>query len=291
MPTADKPDERLLSPDVASLALGTLKSNSKLNFSLRVVAMVFALVASSLAVVYVFLRADEMVQVLTDPARNGVIGEQLLALTAPAILLMIFAILAALAGMLAHSRGLEESVRTLDSVNRLRREGEVAVSARGLIVAFEEQMASAKRGHSLLLWIGRTLFIVTLGLFVASFISAIWHGVDPLTVGLGVSSLAGAVLGVATKMPESIAHDVANVMQLQLVVTGAHRQIGMLESDAFASLNNPETARADAHHMLLEVQDRIDNVVDTAIKQIEKFADPQPEAKVIQFRHPQAAVA
>ena len=43
--------------------------------------------------------------------------------------------------------------------------------------------------------------------------------------------------------------------------------------------------------MLLEVQNRIDNVVDTAIKQIEKFADPQPEAKVIQFRPPQAAVA
>jgi len=289
MATTDKPDERLLNPDVASLALGTLKSNSRLNFSLRVLAMLFALGASILAVTYVFIHADEMVQVLTDPARDSVISEQLLALTAPALLLMIFAVLAALGGMLAHSRGLDESVRTLDSVNRLRREGEVAVSARGLIVAFEEQLASAKRGHTLLLWIGRTLFIVTLGLFVAAFVSAIWHGVDALTVGLGASSLAGAVLGVATKMPESIAHDVANVVQLQLVVTGAHRQIGMLESDAFASLNNPETARGEAHRMLLEVQDRIDSVVDTAIKQIEKFADPQPEAQVIQFRRPKAA--
>ena len=219
------------------------------------------------------------------------LGEELLALTAPVLLLMLLAGLAAIVGFVVHSRGVDESVHTLDAVNRLRREGEVAVSARGLIVAFEEQLASAKRGHSLLLWIGRTLFIVTLGLFVAAFISALWHGVDPMTVGLGVGSLAGAVLGVATKMPESIAHDVANVMQLQLVVTGAHRQIGMLESDAFASLNNPETARAEAHTMLLEVQNRIDTVVDTAIKQVEKFADPQPEAKVIQFRSPQAAVA
>ena len=289
MASTDKPDERLLSPDVASLALGTLKSNSQLNFSARVLAMLFALASSILAVVYVFIRADEMVEVLTDPGRNNVTGEQLLALTAPALLLMIFAVLAAIGGFLAHSRGLDESVRTLDSVNRLRREGEVAVSARGLIVAFEEQLASAKRGHTLLLWIGRTLFIVTLGLFVASALSAIWHGVDPLTVGLGAGSLAGAVLGVATKMPESIAHDVANVVQLQLVVTGAHRQIGMLESDAFASLNNPETARSDAHTMLLEVQDRIEHVVDTAIKQIEKFADPQPEAQVVQFRRPKAA--
>ena len=289
MASTDKPDERLLSPDVANLALGTLKSNSQLNLSARVLAMLFALAASILAVAYVFIRADEMVEVLTDPQRGSMIGEQLLALTAPALLLMLFAVLAAIAGFLAHSRGLDESVRTLDSVNRLRREGEVAVSARGLIVAFEEQLASAKRGHTLLLWIGRTLFIVTLGLFVASAISAIWHGVDPLTVGLGAGSLAGAVLGVATKMPQSIAHDVANVVQLQLVVTGAHRQIGMLESDAFASLNNPETARGDAHGMLLEVQNRIEHVVDTAIKQIEKFADPQPEAEVVQFRRPKAA--
>jgi hypothetical protein len=290
MPTADKPDERLLNPDVADLALSTLKSNSKLNFSARVLLMLFALAASVLAVLYIFMHAGEMVQVLTDPSGN-VLGEELLALTAPVLLLMLLAALAAIAGFVVHSRGLEESVHTLDSVNRLRREGEVAVSARGLIVAFEEQLASAKRGHTLLLWIGRTLFIVTLGLFVASSISAIWHGVDPLTVGLGAGSLAGAVLGVATKMPESIAHDVANVMQLQLVVTGAHRQIGMLESDAFASLNNPETARADAHNMLLDVQNRIDTVVDTAIKQIEKFADPQPEARVFEFRRPQAAVA
>lgn len=289
MASTDKPDERLLSPDVANLALGTLKSNSQLNFSGRVLAMLFALAASILAVAYVFIRADEMVEVLTDPGRNNVIGEQLLALTAPALLLMVFAVLAAIAGFVAHSRGVEESVRTLDSVNRLRREGEVAVSARGLIVAFEEQLASAKRGHTLLLWIGRTLFIVTLGLFVAAFISAIWHGVDPLTVGLGAGSLAGAVLGVATKVPQSIAHDVANVMQLQLVVTGAHRQIGMLESDAFASLNNPETARADAHGMLLDVQNRIDSVIDTAIKQIEKFADPQPEARVFEFPRRMAA--
>ena len=58
-------------PTSPSLALGTLKSNSRLNFSARVLLMLFALAASTLAVVYVFIRADEMVQVLTDPARNA----------------------------------------------------------------------------------------------------------------------------------------------------------------------------------------------------------------------------
>lgn len=289
MAATKKPDERLLSPDVANLALGTLKLNSKLNFAARLLLMFFALGAAVLAVVYVFIRADEMVEVLTDPSHSKMIGEQLLALTAPVLLLILLAAAAAVVGFVAHSRGIDESVRTLDSVNRLRREGEVAVSARGLIVAFEEQLASAKRGHTLLLWIGRSLFIVTLGLFAAATISAIWHGVDALTIGLGAGSLAGAVLGVAKHVPETIAHDVANVVQVQLILTGAHRQISMLESDAFASLNSKDTPRAEAHTTLLQVQDRIEHVVDTAVKQIEKFADPQAEAQVIEFRRPKAA--
>jgi hypothetical protein len=287
-----KPDERLLSPDIASLTLGTLRRNSALNFAARLLLLLFALAASVLAVVYVYERADAMVAILTEPrAGTEMIGERLLALTAPVLLLTILAGLAAIVGFFAHSRGLDESVRTLDSVNRLRREGEVAVSARGLIVAFEEQLASAKRGHTLLLWIGRTMFIVTLGLFAASVISSLWHGVDPLAVGLGVSSLAGAIFGVAKKVPQTIAHDVANVVQLELVVTGAHRQISMLESDAFASLNNKETSRADAHSMVLDVQARIERVVDNAIKQIERYADPNPEVpnadNVVEF--PKAA--
>jgi hypothetical protein len=287
-----QPDERLPSPDIASLTLGTLRRNSRLNFAARLLLMLFALAVSVLAVVYVYERADAMVAILTEPrAGTEMIGERLLALTAPVLLLTMLAGLAAIVGFFAHSRGLDESIRTLDSVNRLRREGEVAVSARGLIVAFEEQLASAKRGHTLLLWIGRTMFIVTLGLFAASVISSLWHGVDPLAAGLGVTSLAGAIFGVAKKVPQTIAHDVANVVQLQLVVTGAHRQISMLESDAFASLNNQETSRADAHSMVLDVQARIERVVDNAIKQIERYADPNPEVpnadNVVEF--PKAA--
>ena len=289
---AKKPDDKLLSPDIAALALHTLKRNSGLNYTARVLLMLFALAASILAVVYVYDRADAMVAILTQPrAGTEMIGERLLALTAPVILLTILAALAAIVGFFAHSRGLDESIRTMDSVNRLRREGEVAVSARGLIVAFEEQLASAKRGHSLLLWIGRTMFIVTLGLFATSVISSLWHGVDPLTAGLGVASLAGAIFATAKKVPQTISHDVANVVQLQLVVTGAHRQISMLESDAIASLNNKETSRADAHQMVLDVQARIERVVDNAIKQIERYADPTPEVpyadNVVEF--PRAA--
>jgi hypothetical protein len=265
--------------DVADLALRSLKSNSRLNMFARVLLLLFALGASSLAVIYVYDRADATVESLRQSgAGSQLIWAQLLALSAPVLLLAMFAGLAAVAVALVHSRGLDELIRTVDSVNRLRREGEVAISARGLIVAFEEQLATARRAHTLLLWLGRTLFIVTLGLFAVSAIDAAWHGVDLLTAGMGAASLGAAVFAVATKVPRNVAHDVANIVQLQLIVTGAHRQISLLESGAFAALNSITTSDASAHVAVMEVQARIERVIAVAIAQIERYADPQPES-------------
>jgi hypothetical protein len=245
--------------------------------------MVFALGTASAAVVLVYLRADAMVKVLTDPSRSDEIGRQLLALTAPVLLLTLLAGLAVLVGFLAHSRQLDESVRTFDSINRLRREDEVAVSARGLIVAFEEQLASVRRSHGVILWVARTLFVVTIGLFLVCVGSALVNGIDPTTVVLGATSLAGALLGTARRVPTTIAHEAANVLQMQLIVSGAHRQISMLESDAIASLNNKETPREVAHKLVLAAQQKIEDVIEMAVKQVEQFADPQPAAQVIDF--------
>jgi hypothetical protein len=272
--------------DVTGVALNTLKSNGALNLIGRVLLMFFALGTASAAVVLVYLRADEMVQALNDPARSDEIATQLLALTAPVLLLIVLSGLAVVVGFLAHSRGLDESVRTFDSINRLRREDEVAVSARGLIVAFEEQLSSIKRSHSIVMWVARSLFIVTIGLFLACVVSTLAQGIDPTTLALGAASLAGALLGTAKDVPGTIAHHSANVLQMQLIVTGAHRQISMLESDAIASLNNQQTKREDAHQMVLTAQQKIEDVLRMAVTQVEQFADPgapadEPKAEVV----------
>jgi hypothetical protein len=259
--------------DVTGVALHTLRTNGSLNLIGRVLLMFFALGTASAAVVLVYLRADEMVEALNDPARSDEIAKQLLALTAPVLLLILLAGLAVLVGFLAHSRGLDESVRTFDSVNRLRREDEVAVSARGLIVAFEEQLASIKRSHSVVTWVARSLFIVTIGLFLACVVSMLAQGINPATAVLGAASLAGALLGTAKDVPGTIAHHSADVLQMQLIVTGAHRQISMLESDAIASLNNRKTKRQDAHRMVHRSQQKMQDVLAIAIAQVEHFAD------------------
>jgi hypothetical protein len=270
MPTATTP----VTTDVASLSLATLKANSRLNLVARTLLMAFSLATAALAVVYVITRAHAAVAILQRP--GGEILPRLVALGAPVLLLVAFAILGAIAAAVIHRRSLDESVRTLDSINRLRREGEVAVSARGLVVAFEEQLATIRRSHGLLLWLGRTLFVISLGLFTVAAISALWRGVDVWTLGMGVSSLGGAMWTAASRVPANVAHDAANVVQVQLIVTAAHRQISLLESDAFAALNAKETDVKTAHAVALDNQERIERVMATAIEHIETYTDPKP---------------
>ncbi len=284
-----KPVKQQQSREVVRVALGTLESNSHWNLVGRILLMVFALGTATAATVLVVFRADETVGVLTDPSRNDEIGKQLLALSAPVLLLLALAGLAVLVGFLVHSRGLDESVKTLDSVNRLRREDEVAVSARGLIVAFEDQLASIKRSHGVILWVARSLFIVTIGLFLACVGAALANGIDATTAVLGATSLAGALLGAATGVPTTISHEAANVLQMQLIVTGAQRQISMLESVAFTSLNDTKATRDEANAVAFSAQQKIQDVLDKAVQQVEAFADPGPEADVLPLRGRPAA--
>jgi hypothetical protein len=264
----------LFTSDVAALSLVNLRSNSRLNLVARALLLGFSIATAALAVVYVVARADTIVGILQKPSADGAtIGVRLLTLGAPALILAGFAVLAGAAAAFLHSRSFDESVRTMDSINRLRREGEVAVSARGLVVAFEEQIATIRRSYSLLIWLGRSLFVVSLGLFVVAAGSALLHGVDLWTLGMGATSLGGAMWVAASGVPTRVAHDAANVVQAQLIITAAYRQISLLEGDAFAHLN---LKSADAHKVAVDNQARIEKVTKNAIEQIERFTDPTP---------------
>lgn len=266
----------LFTTDLAATSLVALRSNSRLNLVARTLLLVFSVTTATLAVIYVVARADSIVTVLQKPSAGGdALGVRLLTLGAPVLLLAGFAILAGIAVAVLHSRGVDESVRTMDSINRLRREDEVAVSARGLVVAFEEQIATIRRSYVLLLWLGRTLFVVSLGLFTVAVMSALWRGVDVWTLGMGVSSLGGAMWLAASGVPANVAHNAANVVQAQLIVTSTYRQISLLEGDAFAHLNLKDP---NAHKVAAANQRRIEQVVRSAVEQIERYTDPKPVA-------------
>lgn len=260
---------------VARLVTRGLRANTALNLAVRVLLGLFGLVSCALALRYIAVRGDEMVEILSRPTDAGDgVGKRLLVLCMPVLLFGLLAGLAAAAAWTMHARGQDETTRTLDMLSRLKREGEVAVSARGLMYAFEEKLQNARRALNLLLWLGRTLFLICIGLFAAAVINAMAKGADLVTVTFGVASVAGSLLAVANGVPRKVKEHLADVIQVQTIVTGCDRQISLLESDALAALNNSQCGVADTHHIVLEVQERMSTVVAVAIKQIEDYVDP-----------------
>lgn len=260
---------------VARLVTRGLRANTALNLAVRVLLGLFGLVSCALALRYIAVRGDEMVEILSKSTDSGDgVGTRLLVLCMPVLLFGLLAGLAAAAAWTMHARGQDETTRTLDMLSRLKREGEVAVSARGLMYAFEEKLQNARRALNLLLWLGRTLFLICIGLFAAAVINAMAKGADLVTVTFGVASVAGSLLAVAKDVPRKVKEHLADVIQVQTIVTGCDRQISLLESDALAALNNSQCGVADTHHIVIEVQERMSTVVALAVKQIEDYVDP-----------------
>jgi hypothetical protein len=280
-----QPDLRIAQLEAMVLLDAAEQQDRRLSLIVRSLLGVFALSVLGLAAAYAWIRGDEMVDILQQPRAEGqILGERLLALTAPVLLLVLLGALAAGAAFVIHSRGAEQTYRTIDAINRIRREGEVAVSARGLTHAFEEKLQNASKAFSVLLWFGRTLFIVCLGLFTVAVLETIASGVDLFTVTLGAASIGGAILAVVTGLPEKLSHQLADVLQLQAIVTGCDRQISLLESHAFSVLNRKQTAqdggrgrgfedfRAIDEEVLL-IQQRMDDVTGSSVARIEKYVE------------------
>lgn len=243
----------------------SLRANTTLNLRVRAGLGIFALACAVSALAYTWDQGD---QVVSPPAGTA----ELLGLLLPLGLFVLLGVLAAAAAYVAHARGLEESYRTLEALNRIEREGEVAVSARGLIFAFEEKLQNARRAFTLQLWLGRMMFLVCLGLLAATLISAMAHN-DTATVATGAGSLVAALLGVTKRVPHNVGRHLADVVQIQSIITGCDRQISLLESAALAVLKTEPPTEA-THSFVLEAQIRIDEVVHRAVRRIEEFADP-----------------
>ena len=168
--------------------------------------------------------------------------------------------------------GRRSSERASDCVGRLRREAEVAIPARGLTHVFEEKLANARRAYVLQLWLGRALFLVSLGLFSAALINAIAGGESLLTAVFTAGSIVGVLFGTARRVPRTIARHLADVVQVQCAITGCDRQIGMFENYAYNLLN--ERSTDDVLGALVVVHERIETVIENAVTRIERYADP-----------------
>lgn len=102
-------------------------------------------------------------------------------------------------------------------------------------------------------------------------------------VATGAGSVFAAFLGITKRVPDNVGHHLADVVQIQSIITGCDRQISLLESAALAALKD-NTDPTAAHRFVLEAQTRIDEVVNRAVIRIEDFADPSPDPDP--SRHP-----
>ncbi|HEV7807861.1 MAG TPA: hypothetical protein VGO80_18725 [Solirubrobacteraceae bacterium] len=261
--------------ELAALLTNELRANCRLNLFVRAALGLFGLTAAVVALLHAAGNSDA----IAAAASGGGSGlPAMLAATLPIVLPVLLSALAGLAAWAVHSRGVEEMYSTLDTVSRIKREGEVAVSARGLIYAFEEKLQNARRAFTLLLWLGRTMFLVCLGLFAASIINVMAGGDEVLSLGLGVTSVGGALLGVVRSVPRNITHNLADVIQIQSIITGCDRQISLLETAALSAVNHNDDLPA-AHQTVLDVQRRMDHVVARAVERVEFYSDPERREK------------
>jgi hypothetical protein len=255
--------------EIAEYMMAGLQRSMVLNLAVRAGLGIIGLGAAVSALVYTWAHADELV---APPGSDYSVAD-VFAVTMPFVLFVLLALFAAMAAYTAHARFLEESCRTLETVNRIRREGEVAVSARGLIFAFEDKLTNARRAFTLQLWLGRTLFLVGLGLLSVALISAMVGGHDVVTGAAGAGSFATALLGVTKRVPQNVGQQLADVVQIQSVITGCDRQISLLESAALAALKDADPG-GQGQRFVLEAQSRIDDITDHAVRRIEDFTEP-----------------
>jgi hypothetical protein len=267
--------------DLTQILLRAVKTNTRLNAIVRCLLAALGLGAMISALIYTLAHASSIVTALADDSPEGAsLVERVFTQTWPVILLIALSVMTMVAAWVAHARGQEELERASDCVGRLRREAEVAIPARGLTHVFEEKLANARRAYILQLWLGRALFLVSLGLFSAAVINALAGGESLVTATFTAGSIVGVLFGTARRVPRTIARHLADVVQVQAAITGCDRQIGMFENYAYKLLKD-KRATDDALGALIVVHERIETVVDNAIKRVERYADPgeAPEDK------------
>jgi hypothetical protein len=264
--------------DLTAIILRAVKTNARLNVLVRALLALLSLAATTASLLYVMRHAQEMVAAIGgERAPDESLLARIFAQTWPVVLLLALGIVSGLATWVVHSRGQEELERAMDEVGRLRREAEVAIPARGLAHVFEEKLANARRAYVLQLWLGRALFLVSIGLLAAALINAMAGGDSIVTGTFTAGSLAGALFGTARRVPETIAQHLANVVRVQCAITGCDRQLGIFETYAYALLADQTRPSDDVLRALGVVHSHIEATIDGAITRIERYADPRAQ--------------
>jgi hypothetical protein len=269
---------QLHSAEETKAAFGALQRNCVLNFCVRVGLYLGALAALAVAIYYTLQRGDSMVGVLLDSDGPSLDTRDVVALLLPDIVLLIMAMVCLLSALYIQSRGMNDFELGIEGIGRLRREADAGVSrSRSSTHVLEETMENAKRAFRLQLWLSRSLFVVCLVLFGLAVSSAILAGhVDATTVALGGGSLIGLLLATSRDAPEKIGAHLANVTQIETIVSGTIREMNVLEEYLYQVLemNRTPESTGTAGALLAAGTKDMCRAIEHGVLMIEHYGEP-----------------
>ena len=197
----------------------------KADLAAQIALMAVAVIAGLLAVGYAVIHGPEMTEGVLA-AESETFVEQLIALTWPVLVLGTLAILAGVGAWMVHIRAVEAYDRGFQALTQYWRDTSVPVQSREL----EEQVNFTRRAFLVLMWLARSLFIVSLGLFAAAVVDMIVRGtVDTSTVVLAGGSLVSALYGTARNVPRNVTKHLADIVQMQTILSTCNRELSLLE--------------------------------------------------------------
>jgi hypothetical protein len=197
----------------------------KADLAAQIALMTVAVTAGLLAVGYAVVHGPEMTKQILD-AESGSFVEQLIALTWPVLVLGALAILAGAGAWMVHIRAVEAYDRGFQALTQYWRDTSVPVQSREL----DDEVNFTRRAFLVIMWLTRTLFIVSLGLFAVAVADIIIRGtVDASSVLLAGGSLMGALYGTASDVPTNVKKHLADIVQMQTILSACNRELSLLE--------------------------------------------------------------
>jgi hypothetical protein len=237
-PPAGEPSP--LSDAQSKVLVDSVARASRVGLYLRTALFGVAIVAALLAIVYTWLRGDEMVgAILSRNRATDLLWEQMASLTLPVLLFVLLGVVSVVGAYVLQSRALDERERALDAIARIQREAEAGVSrARTLARLTEDDLTHLRREFTMQVAFGRASYWLSFSLVAMSAIYSLAAGdLDGYSVAFSAGGVVSYLLGVMFKVPSRVACSLAALSQRHLIVSGFAREIGIIEADAYRQIS------------------------------------------------------
>jgi type IV secretory pathway TrbD component len=258
-----------------------LRLNAALNFVIRIALYGMGIFFLYQIIIYVLNRADPMVEELLNAVKFSnefdftLIGKSAAAVTWPVAILVGLAAFCIILGLFIQRRSNAEFERGQEVVGRLRRDSVGVPRARALSNVLEETLLNSKRAFTVQIWLSRTLFlsgIVLLGAFV---LNGIAKGDAFMTTAFGLGSLGAIASAAVLNAGGKVGTHLADVTQLQMIVIGSMRQVGLLEEHVYHLLEAKRASPEEATGAVTNSVNQLATIYEAAISRIQKYAEPK----------------